>query len=620
MTNDSNDLSRRGFTTAALGSTLAAAASPAMAAQAPVIASNPEKIDSGVPQTMKPEIVGTFGIVAAGRHYAAEAAIRILLAGGNAFDAGAAAVFAASVTEISHFGFGGEAVVILYDAKSNAVKTISGQGTAPAAATPEYFAKAGYITGNGPNGGTLPAVMDSMALLLSNYGTMTLAQVMAPAIELADGFAMYAFLQGFLVSEREATEKWAWSKKAYYPDNRVVDVGEIFRQPYLAKTLRSICEAEARASGGRAKGIQAGRDAFYKGDIAKRIGAAVQADNGLMTYDDLANYKGHIEDPATTSFNGYDVYKCGFWNQGPTLLMGLNILEAANIKSMTPGTDAYVHTVVEAMKLAYADRNAYFGDPRFVSVPQQGLLSKAYAASRAKQIAATASLTHRYGDPYAFQKGPRPSHPRFTPHALKANAPKAADTTSIQIVDNKGNLFSCTPSSGWLDGGAYVAGDTGVPLSNRMAVFDIDPASPNVIAGGKRPRTTLTPSIIMKDGKPFLAIGTPGGDNQDQQLLQVMLNVLAYGQPLQAAIEAPRVNSLHFHESFALKQDYPGVLQIEDRFDPQVRAKLAARGHKLTLLGPFGVSSGVVSVGNDHKHKTLRGAADVRRERIAFGW
>jgi gamma-glutamyltranspeptidase/glutathione hydrolase len=573
-------------------------------------------------ETLRPEIVGNFGIVAAGRHYAVAAGTRILMAGGNATDAGVAAVFAAAVTEISHFGFGGEAPTIIHDVKTRKTSVISGQGVAPGLATPDKFAEAGVIPGNGPNGGTVPAMVDAMALALQLNGTMTLDQVMQPAIEMADGFVMYNFLAEVFVSQQKATSKYKSAYDTYYPGGKLPKTGAIFRQPHLARTMRTIAEAdrtEYARSKDRKAAIQAGRDTFYKGDIARRIGAAMEADGGLMRYDDLARYKGKVEAPAMTSVFGYTVCKAGFWSQGPAMLMALNIAEAAGIASMEPGSDPYLHIVAESIKLAFDDRNAFFGDPDFATVPARGLLSKAYAAQRAKLIGPRASLEHRFGDPWAYE-GKKRSTPPFTPHMLTRKGGPVADTTAIEVVDSHGNLFSCTPSSGWLLGGAYIAGDTGVPMSNRLTVFDLDPESPNLLVPGKRPRTTLSPSIVLKDDAPYLAIGTPGGDNQDQQIMNVLLRVLAFNQPLQAAIEAPRINSSHFHGSFAIKKDEPGVLEIEDRVPADVRSALTARGHKLEVLGPYAVSTGIVAAGVVPETGTLRGGADVRRERYAFGW
>lgn len=597
---------------------IAVAGAPASGQDKPAI--EPTRLKSAG-ETLRPEIVGDFGIVAAGRHYAVAAGVKMLMAGGNATDAGVAAVFAASVTEISHFGFGGEAPTIIYDAKTKAVSVINGQGVAPGLATPAYFAREGIIPGNGPNGGTIPAMVDAMAKALALNGTKTLHEVMEFAITLADGFVMYNFLAEVFASQKAATSKYKTAYETYYPGGKLPVTGEIFRQPNLARTMRIIADA-SRGSFAQTKdrklAIEAGRDAFYKGDIARRIGAAMERDGGLMRYEDLARYEGKIEAPATADVFGYTVCKGGFWSQGPTLLMTLQIAEAAGIQKMEPGSALYLHTLTEAMKLAFDDRNAFFGDPAFATVPSKGLLSKAYAAERAKQIGSRASLEHRYGDPWKFE-GRRRSTPAFTPHRIDKPAGPTADTTAIEVVDKDGNLFSCTPSSGWLLGGAYIAGDTGVPMSNRLTVFDLDSESPNVLAPYKRPRTTLSPSVVLKDGAPFLAIGTPGGDNQDQQIANVLLRVLAFGEPLQASIEAPRINSNHFHGSFGRKEDAPGELEIEGRVPEGVRADLAARGHKLLVLGPFGVSTGIVAAGVA-PGGTLRGGADVRRERYVFGW
>jgi gamma-glutamyltranspeptidase / glutathione hydrolase len=574
--------------------------------------------------TMRPEILGTHGLVAGGRHYSVAAGVRMLQQGGNAIDAGVATVFAAAVCEISHFGFGGESPAMIYDAKAREIVVINGQGPAPRAATPDLFAADAKIPANGPLGATIPAVMDAMALALETRGTLRLEQVMAPAIELADGFPMYAYLRGYLISERQATEQYEWSAKTYYPDGRVPEVGEIFRQPNLAGTLRAIVSAEKKAfaaTPNRAAAIRAGRDAFYTGDIARRIVNANRAAGGVFTLEDLAGYHGSIEKPSTTTFRGYDVYKAAPWSQGPVLLQTLNILEGLDLEGFGDNSTEYIHHVHEAIKLAYDDRNAFYGDPAFVKVPLGGLLSKAYATERRGLIRAQAALDHRAGDPYRFDPDVKPPPMRYTPHPQGGKAPGAAgDTTCVDVVDAEGNLFSATPSSGWLLGGAFVAGDTGVPLSNRMQVFDLDPTSPNVLQGGKRPRTTLTPTLLLKGGKPFLAISTPGGDSQDQQILNVLLQLIVFGKDVQEAIEAPRINSLHPHSSFDNHDSEPGALEIENRVPQAVRDGLTARGHKLRVLGSYGMSTGVVAVGVDPRTGTLRGGADVRRERYIFGW
>src|SRR5690606_33585857 len=406
-------------------------------------------------------------------------------------------VLAAAVNEISHFGMGGEAPAIVFQADSGKVTVVCGQGPAPMAARPAHFRGAGVIPGNGPNGGTVPAVIDAMALALQNFGTLSLAEVLEPAIRLADGFPMYGTVRSALIVCRRHSARWESSRRTYYPDGDVPQIGEVFRQPNLAATLRALVAAERAAlarGADRVQAIEAGRDVFYKGEVGRRIAAAVQADGGLLSHDDLAGYHGRLEAPVTTRFQGYDIHKAGFWSQGPALLMTLNILEAAGIERMRHGGEQYLHTLAEAIKLAFDDRNAWFGDPLFADIPAEGLLSKTYATERAALIGAQASAQHRYGNPYAHQRTGRPPTAAFRPRMLLTPGDPVNDTTAIEIVDARGNLFSCTPSSGWLMGGAYLAGDTGVPMSNRMTVFDLDPASPNVLAGGKRPRTTLTPT------------------------------------------------------------------------------------------------------------------------------
>ena len=597
---------------------------PALLAQQP--SPPPPMPPRGAPRremTMRPEIVGQRGIVAAGRHYSVSAGTRILQQGGNAIDAGVATVFAAAVVEISHFGFGGEVPAIIYDAKSKQVYVINGQGPAPKAATPALFAAKGKVDGNGPLAATLPAVMDAMAIALERFGTMRLEQVMAPAIEFADGFPMYPYLRENMASNQKQTEAYKWGH-LYYPEGRLPAVGEIFRQPNLARTFRTIVAAERAAieqKRDRGAAIRAGRDAFYQGDIARQIAAANRAEGGVFTYEDLANFHGAVEQPATTTFHGYEINKAGAWNQGPVMLMTLNILEGIDLKAMGLHSADYIHTVHEALKLAYDDRNAFLGDPNFAKVPLAGMLSKAYAAERRKLIGPMAFLDYRPGDPFAFDPAVQPPAVRYMPHSQgEKNPDSGGDTTCVNTVDAEGNLFSATPSSGWVLGGAFIAGETGVPLSNRMQAFDLDPVSPNVLVGGKRPRTTLTPTVVRKDGKPFLAMGTPGGDSQDQQVLNVLLNILVFDLEIQSAIEAPRINSSHPYSSFDNHGNLPGQLEVESRVPAKVLDELRARGHVLKVLGPYGMYSGVVAVGVNPKTGTLRGGADLRRERYIFGW
>ncbi|HSL22508.1 MAG TPA: gamma-glutamyltransferase family protein [Vicinamibacterales bacterium] len=557
---------------------------------------------------LRPEFRGRRAVVAAGRSYTAEAGARLIAQGGNAIDAGVAAIFAAAVVEISHFGLGGEAPIIIYSARDRQVVVLNGQGSAPRAANPSMFAGQRAIPGNGPLGATIPAVVDAATIALARYGTRSLAETLAPALALADGFPNYEFLRRYLESERRACEPYAWTMKTYYPDGRVTPTGEMFRQPNLAKTLRALAEAEraaAAAGATREQAIRAGRDAFYKGDIARRIAAAVREAGGVISEEDLAAYEGRIEQPVSATYRGLTVYKAGPWNQGPVLLQTLRLLEGFDLRRMGAGSADAIHVATEAIKLAYADRDRYYGDPDFVTVPMNDLLSDAYTARRRGLIdPARASLEVRPG---AQVSTTEPDH-------------EPGDTTAIEVADKDGNLFSATPSSGWLLGGAFVAGDTGVPMSNRMQAFRLDPSSPNVLAGGKRPRTTLTPTVILKDGAPFLAIGTPGGDSQDQQILNVLLNLVDFGMDVQAAIEAPRFNSLHPESSFDDHRSQPGVLEVEATVPAAARDELARRGHVLRVRAPYGISTGVVAAGIDPATGLLRGGADPRRERYIVAW
>jgi gamma-glutamyltranspeptidase/glutathione hydrolase len=580
-------------------------------------------------------------VVAAGRTYTAEAGAELITQGGTAIDAGIASIFAAAVVEISHFGLGGEAPMVIYLAKTREVVVVNGQGTAPKAATPATFASRTSIPANGPLAATIPAVVDATTLALATYGTKSLGDVLAPAIRLADGFPMYEFLTRFLASERKGSGPYADTMRTYYPDGRVTRAGEIFRQPNLARTLRMLVAAEAaalKAGATREAAIAAARDAFYTGDFARRLATATQAAGGMMTEADLAGYRSKIEQPVSVTYRGYTVHKAGPWNQSPVLLQTLNLLEGFDLRAMGHLSADSIHAMTEAMKLAYADRDRYYGDPDFVKVPITGLLSKAYAKDRQALIdMKRANLEQRPGNPGAYEVSntarancgdgrlgepslPTPCDVR-DPHVTRVGVTgESGDTTAIEVVDREGNLFSATPSSGWLLGGAFIAGDTGVPMSNRMQAFRLEPDSPNVVAPGKRPRTTLTPTIVTKDGAPVLAIGTPGGDSQDQQILQVLVNLIDFGMPLQAAVDSARFNTLSIQSSFGEHRIEPGVLEAERGIPEAVRADLIDRGHRLRLHPVASYPTGIVAAGVDPATGKLRGAADVRRERSVIAW
>jgi len=572
-------------------------------------------------QTMRAEVNARHHVIAAGRHFAVEAGMRMFREGGNAFDAGAAAVLAASVTEIQLFGFGGEAPVVLYDAKGKRVVVVNGQGLSPAAATPEAWAGKPYLDYHGPRAATVPAVLDSMAIVLVQFGTKRLSEAIAPAIELADGFPMYDVLRGALLRERKNCERYPTTMAVYYPEGRVPEIGEVFRQPDLARTLRAIAagdEAEYKKTKDRLKAIEGGRSAFYRGEVARRLVKAARDAGGFLSEEDLGTFRGRLEEPVHVSYRGYEVWKAGFWTQGPVMLQTLNLLSGFDLKAMGFQSPQHLHTLTEAMKLAFDDRDVFYGDPDFSKVPGEALLSSSYADARRPLIDRThASHEHRPGspggvDPKALQ----------SPRAALAPAPpgQPGDTTAVNAADAAGNLFSAVISGAWVLDGAFIAGDTGVPLSQRMQQFNLDPKSPNVVAPKKRPRITLTPTILTRDGRPYLAISTPGGDSQDQQNLNVLLAHLDFGLPIQEAIEAPRLNSEHMWQSFRDHRDEPGVLTIEGRVPWDVLDELRRRGHDLRVVGPWRMGTAVTAVGIDPRTGTLFGGADVRGERAIAGW
>jgi gamma-glutamyltranspeptidase / glutathione hydrolase len=585
-------------------------------------------------KTYRPEVLGRVGVVAAGRHFAAEAGLRMLGRGGNAVDAGVAATFAAAITEISHFGLGGEVPIILYLADRRETLVISGQGPAPAAASPAYFSAQGGIPTNGPNAGTVPAVVDALAIALAEYGTLSLADVLAPAIGLADAFPWYDFLTLYLAQELKAVQAIPSGAKAYLQGSggTIPPVGSVFRQPDLARTLRTLAEEEQRhISQGRKAAIYAARDRFYAGDIGQQIAKAVQDAGGLLTADDLARYKGRIEQPTRIAFTArhgnFEVFKTGFWGQGPVLLQSLALLQGFDLERMGHNSVEYIHTVTEAIKLAFADRDAYYGDPDFAKIPTVALLSDGYAAERRTLIdASRAHNMPRWGDPWKSE--PRSGAPvshmptrvasRRLASKFRGDSP---DTTCVNVADAKGNLFSAAPSSGWFFGGVFIAGDTGVPLGNRMQAFVLyDKDSPNLVQGGKRPRTTLSPTVVLRNGKPWVGLSSPGGDSQDQQALQVLLNMMAFGLRPQEAIEAPRFNSLHHERSFGNHEFRAGVLEVENRIPAETIEALRKLGHKVEVRGPFMMDTGTTIAGMDPEHGTLFGAADVRRQRFVTGY
>ena len=570
-----------------------------------------------VRHTMFPPVRGTHEMVGAANNQEVEAGFRILTQGGNAVDAGVATVLAAAVTEQSRFGLGGE-IPILLKLAGKPVVAISGIGTAPAKATVEFYQnrkaepweEEGHtspIPALGMLAAPVPGVFDALILALSKYGTMSFAQVAAPAIEYTSGFPIAEEFAAFIHGNERFLDLWPASRDFFLPGGTAPERGQVFREPTLARTLRGLVAVETKASGSRAAKLQAVRDYFYKGPLARRVAKFSEQNGGLIAYRDLAGFHAETDRPRSTTYHGYEVLKPGFWTQGPVMIEALNILEGFDLKAMGHNSPEYLHTVVETAKLAFADRDRYYGDPKFSHIPEDVLLSKEYAAERRKLIDPShASMEHRpgsFGKPLELEKVSTPS-------------PIAAhDTTCVNVVDRKGNVFSATPSGAWLP--SVIAGDTGIPFSSRMQSFVLTPGHPNQVAPGKRPRVTLSPTIVLRDGKPFLALSTPGGDNQDQALLQVLLNIVEFGMSPQEAVEAPRFQSEHFFSSFGNHEFSPGRLSLEGRISKDTADKLAALGHHVNVTGDWSNSSAptVIKISDG----VLDGGADPRRSRFIFG-
>lgn len=572
------------------------------------------------PPSYKPLVQGRWGVVVAGHPLSAEAGYRMLVMGGNAVDAGVAAVLAASVVELQSFGFGGETPILIRTSQGEVV-AINGAGFAPASATLEFYRQHGERVGDevvvpwfGPLAAPVPATLDALITALDRYGSLSFREVAQPAIELADGFPMYARLAAALRYNREHYAKWVSSRAFYEPNGQVPEVGEIFCQPDLARMLRELVAAEQKHQReGRQAALLAVRDYFYRGPIAQRIADFLRENGGLLTADDFAAYQATVESPLHTNYRGYEVYKAGFWTQGPVLLEMLNLLEGFDLRALGHNSPDYVHTVVEAMKLAFADRDCYYGDPSFVSVPTE-LLSKEYATVRQRLIdPAKASLEPRPGE-LGKTAGLGSASPRTTTRPMSR---EAHDTTSVDVIDASGLMFSATPSGAWIP--AVIAGDTGIPLSQRLQSFTLEPGHPNVLAPRKRPRITLTPMLVLREGKPFLALSTVGGDTQAQALLQVFLNMVEFGMNPQEAVEAPRFTTHHLVSSFRHHEFLPGVLALEGRFSEALRQELAKRGHKIRVQDDWGARNAPTVVYFDAASGIISAGADVRGDRYAIG-
>lgn len=576
--------------------------------------------------------MGTRGAVVSGHHQASDAGLTMLKNGGNAIDAGVATVFAQAVVEFDRFGIGGEAPVLIYLADEKKVVSLSGQGTAPQAATIEWFRSRDIdlVPMDGFLPATVPSVVDTLILALDEYGTMTLGEVLAPAIDLAErGFAVHPeFKMHIEEQEQRFRSEWTTSAKIFLPDGKVPEIGDLFVQADLARTLKRLVEAEAaHKEAGRSAGLKAARDLFYAGEMAEEIvgfqkGLESRDANGfksagLLEVEDLAGFHSRIEEPTRTTYRGIDVYKPGFWTQGPVLLQALNIVEGYDLQALGHNSPEYIHLLAEAMKLAFADREWYYADPDFVGVPQQGLLSKEYAAKRRDLIDLEhASVTLTPGDPYPFQ--PQQAEHRPIPEAIDFR-PGEVGTTGTRVADAEGNVFSATPSGGWFRHSPIIEG-LGFVLGTRGQIFWLDEDKANKLEPGKRPRSTLTPSLALKDGKPFLAWGTPGGDVQDQVNLQFLVNVVDFGMDIQEAIDAPYFQILDFPSSFYPRRFSPGVIRLEDRIDAAVFGKLTELGHETSPAGDWSLGD-TTALLVDLKRGMLFGAASPRRHKsYALAW
>jgi gamma-glutamyltranspeptidase/glutathione hydrolase len=596
-----------------------------------------------------------------GKPLAATAGAAIFQRGGNAVDA-ACAMLAATATMWDTLSWGGETQALIWHPRERRVIAINGLGVAPAGATVEFYKARGYRypPETGPLAAVTPGTPGALLTMLAEYGTLSLGDVLAPAIELADGFPIEAQLANTLERDRNLLKGWPDSRRVLLPHagsaREAPSAGEIFRQPDLARTLRRLVAAERAAlakGASRKAAIQAAYDLFYKGALGAEFAAAVQAQGGLITREDLANWRVKIEAARSTTYRGVEVYKLDTWVQGPVMLQALNLLETFDLRAMGYNSARYIHTLYQAMNLAFADRDFYYGDPAFPpEEPIRGLLSKEYARSRAATIDAERNDPRvGPGDPYPHQGGTNPYlqlleqrratddparradgtrspfSPTAAPLTRRSQDPDRADeargsfyrgTTTVVAADKAGWLVSMTPSGGWSP--AVIAGSTGIGLSQRMQSFVLDPAENpfNVLEPGKRPRATLTPSLALKDGKPWLAFAVQGGDSQDQNLLQFLLNVVDFGMTPQQAAEAANINSFQLRDSFGDHRIEPGRLLLDDETPQWVRAELVRRGYRLEFRPR--TSGPINAVMIDPLHGTFWGAASNHGEDYGIGW
>lgn len=588
-----------------------------------------EKVYSDFEQTRtsyRPAIRGRKQMVVSGHNLATQAAMRILDQGGNAIDAGVAAGLCLAVLQSDMVNFAGVAPMMIYLGKTGQTTTIDGLGVWPQKANVAFFQK--YHAGLIPDGihrSIVPGAPYSWITALMQYGTLGFAEVSADALDLAEnGFPMHQFMRNSLHELRDKYMKWPSNKAIYLPNGHPPEVDEIFYQKDLAATIRQMGRAEqtAKKNGDRMAGLLAARDAFYKGSIAEKILAYSRENNGLMEAGDLADYSCTEEPPVSVQFRDYTIKSAGPWCQGPVLLQTLNILDSFDLKVMGHNSSTYIHTITEALKIAYADREKFYGDPKFVKVPIAGLLSKEYARKCAARIqASSCPEMPNFGNPWEFNDSPMPKDFDMSYRTQQPNSAQNdnLDTSYVAVVDKDGNCISAVPSDMSFSG--PVIPGTGIVVSTRGSQSFVDEKHASSVAGGKRPRLTPAPFMVFKKDKPWLIIGTPGGDTQCQTILQMFLNVTVFGMEIQAATEQPRFATFSYPNSFAPHDYHPNLLRIEARVGNQVITELLKRGHKVeTWPGWAWKAGGVCAILLNDETKTLVAGADPRRESYAQGW
>lgn len=582
--------------------------------------------------TTRPEILGTFGVVTSTHWIASAVGMSILEKGGNAFDAAVATGFVLQIVEPHLCGPGGDMPAILYSKKKDKVEVICAQAPAPAGATIEHYTNEGLklIPGDGLLATVIPGAFDGWMLMLRDYGRLTVRDVLEPAIHYAEhGHPILPRVSATIAGLADFyREEWPTSHQTWLPGGSAPEPWSNFKNPVLAETWKRVV-AEAESKSGREAQIEAARNAFYRGFVAEAIDSYVskaevmdasgQRHKGVLTADDMANWSATVEEPLTYDYHGWTVAKIGPWGQGPVFLQTLSLLKGFDIAGMDPAGADFVHTVTEAMKLAFADREVYYGDPNFTTVPLETLLSEAYADERRKLISPEASLALRPGKLPGFEsqydltmkmlETPEAKGGAVYEPTMSHLTEKRGDTVHIDVIDREGNMVSVTPSGGWLQSSPIIPG-LGFCLNSRAQMFWLKPGLPSSLAPGKRPRTTLTPTLALHEGRPTLAFGTPGGDQQEQWQLSFFLRYVHHGLNLQETIDKPLFHSTHFPSSFYPRTREPGGLTAEANFSTEVLDDLRRKGHQLTVAPEWTV--GRLTAARRDKDGLLRAAATPR--------